>query len=51
MRGYPRVHLHGRTYLLDVESGELQNVKSPWDVVPLNEAELEFYKALSGGAA
>jgi hypothetical protein len=51
MRDFPRVHLHGRTYLLDVAASELQNPKHPWDVVPLNEAELEYYKALAGGVA
>lgn len=51
MRGHPHVQLHGRQYLLDVAASELQNPKHPWDVVPLNEAELEYYKALAGGAA
>ncbi len=50
MRDIPRVHLHGRVYLLNAEACELQNPKRPWDIVPLNEAELEYYKALSGGA-
>ncbi len=47
---FSRVQLHGREYLLDVMASELQNPKQPWDVVPLNEAELAFYKALAGGA-
>lgn len=50
MRVLPHVRVQGRDYFLDARLGELRNVRCPWDVVPLNEAEIEYYKALAEGA-
>lgn len=46
----PRIRIGGRDYLLNEKDGELCNPECEWDFIPLSEADLEFYKALSGGA-
>jgi hypothetical protein len=50
MRWLPRFKIDGRDYVLNEKDGELRNPDCDWDFIPLSEADLEFYKALSGEA-
>lgn len=50
MSSLPLIRFGGRDYVLNEKAGELRNPKCDWDFIPLSEADLEFFKAVSGGA-
>jgi len=50
MSSLPLIRFGDRDYVLDVKAGELRNPECAWDFIPLSEADLEFFKAVSGGA-